>query len=61
MNRQGSRGSTGKYQADVRAGVAALLASISLMSGQESRGSIGEYQADGTPQRSEVKFVVPFL
>ena len=46
MSGQVSRGSAGEYQADERAGVAAQLASIRLMSRQVSRGSAGEYQAD---------------
>ena len=36
----------GREKADERAGVAAQLASIRLMSRQVSRGSAGEYQED---------------
>ena len=46
MSGQVLRGSAGEYQADERAGVARLLASIRLMSGQVLRGSAGEYQAE---------------
>ena len=43
VHRQVWRDSAGEYQADERAGVAALLASIRLMSRQVSRGSAGDY------------------